>query len=105
MWSLKPYKSPPSKCPACSYANSGFEQYIFTGVHILGRGTCASCRTMYIHNWPIAHGAEFPIAFTDNGIATYDERAYQWLARPLIRAIKQDLKVEAPVKRIIRRRD
>lgn len=104
MWSLKPYKSPPSKCPKCSHENAGFTKHIFTGVHILGEGTCDICGTNYFHNWPIGHGLEFPISFTNNGLARYPPKAYHWMARPLIRAVKKGLKVTVTVRRDVRKR-
>jgi len=103
MWSLKPYKSPPSTCPGCNSKNEGFNEYIFTGVNILGKGVCSTCGMSYYHNWPIGHGAHFPISFNDNGIARYPEKAAQWLANPLIKSMKQDLRIEASVKRQVRK--
>ncbi len=104
MWSLKPYKSPPSKCPKCLHENAGFTKHIFTGVHILGEGACGSCGTYYYHNWPIGHGAEFPISFTNNGLAKYPPKAYHWMAKPLIESVKKGLRVTAPIRREVRKK-
>ena len=104
MWSLKPYKSPPSKCPKCSHKNAGFQTYFFTGAHILGEGDCKGCGSHYFHNWPIGHGAEFPVAFTNNGIAKYPVKADQWMARPLIKAVQDDFRVAAPILRNVRKK-
>ena len=103
MWSLKPLISPPSTCPGCNSENEGFAEYIFTGTHILGKGVCACCGLDYYHNWPVGHGADFPISFNLNGTARYPEKAAQWLARPLIKAVKQNLSINAPVRREVKK--
>lgn len=102
MWSLKPYHSPPSICPGCNCQNYGFREYFFTGVHILGKGCCSGCGMEYYHNWPVGHGADFPIAFSTNGVAKFPDKAAMWMAKPLIKAIKKNLRTDAPVFRRVR---
>jgi hypothetical protein len=53
----------------------------------------------YYHNWPIGHGMDFPITFNDNGTASFPERAANWLARPLIKAIKNQESNNAIIER------
>ena len=103
MWSLKPLNSPPSTCPGCNSENKGFTNYQFTGLHILGIGNCAHCGMKYYHNWPVGHGADFPIAFNDNGAHNYPEKAANWLAQPLIKAINKNLKGAASVERLVKK--
>lgn len=103
MWSLKPFKSPKSKCPKCSFENEGFTTYYFIGPHILGYGKCYNCEIFYHHNWPIGHGADFPIAFSENGVAQYSEKSYQWMVKPLVKAVKTELQLDVPIKQIVRR--
>ena len=103
MWSLKPFKSPKSKCPKCSFENEGFTTYTFIGPHILGYGTCYNCEIFYHYNWPIGHGADFPIAFAENGVAQYAEKSYQWMVKPLITAVKTEFPLDVPIKQIVRR--
>jgi hypothetical protein len=103
MWSLKPYDSPPSTCPGCELDNEGFENYRFTGLHILGIGRCNHCGTEYFHNWPVGHGVDFPISFDGNGKARYPAKSAQWLAGPLIKSIKEGLNSTAKVVRKINR--
>ncbi len=103
MWSLKPYKSPPSICPGCREENPGFEEYIPTGIHILGKGACSGCGLEYYYNWPIGHGAHFPVSFDGNGIANYPPEAKQWFAIPLIDTIKKGREVACKIKRTVRK--
>ena len=103
MWSLKPLNSPPSTCPGCNSDNAGFDDYQFTGLHILGIGYCTNCGMKYYHNWPIGHGADFPISFNHNGTAGYPDKAAVWLAKPLIKAIKGNLSTAALVDRCVKK--
>lgn len=103
MLSIKPLRSPASVCPLCKEDNDGFSEFLFFGQHILGRGNCAKCGTFYHHNWPVGHGAQFPIAFTNNGKACYAERSALWMAQPLIRSVKNDRSIEVTVDRRINR--
>ncbi len=102
MLALKPLKSPHSVCPACGKSNNSFDSCDLFGIHILGSGNCAHCGVRYYHNWPLGHGSHFPIAFTDNGKARYSEKASQWMAKPLIKAVKQRLGFYAEIHRVIR---
>ena len=98
MWSLKPVKSPPSTCPRCTHQNSGFAESFFVASQILGKGNCENCDLKYYHNWPIGHGQEFPIAFS-NGLATYSQKAKLWLAEPLINAINENRVTNPDIRR------
>ncbi|GJM27987.1 MAG: hypothetical protein DHS20C17_06220 [Cyclobacteriaceae bacterium] len=102
MWSIKPYKSPPSECPECKHCNGGFKQYSFVGAQILGNGSCEACGCTYYHNWPIAHGADYPVTYSNRGKWNYSIKA-RWLAEPMIRTIKNDGRINAKIKRTIRK--
>lgn len=101
MLSLKPLISPITTCPNCGKENSGFDTYEFLGQHILSTGKCLKCQVFYYHNWPIGHGEQFSIAFTDNGKAKYADQAGQWLAQPLIRGVKEGRKHKVIIRRNI----
>ena len=101
MWSLKPINTPSSICPRCQHQNPGFGEYLFVASQVLGQGKCAQCNLRYFHNWPIGHGAEFPIAFA-NGIASFPKKSYSWLAAPVMSAINENKTVHAQIARDIR---
>lgn len=102
MWSIKPLKSPPSVCPECNQNNPGFNGYQFIGGHIIGYGSCESCGGSYYHNWPIGHGADFSVTYSENGRRNYRPGA-NWIADPLIRAMKSNQQINPKVKRQIRK--
>ena len=103
MWSLKPFQSPKSNCPKCAFKNEGFASYYFIGAHILGYGKCDNWDVFYYYNWPIGHGADFPISFSENGLARYSEKSYQWMVKPLVKAVNTDLHLDVPIKKIVRK--
>ena len=101
MLALKPLQSPESVCPVCDRHNGAFNQYDFYGSQIISQGKCEHCSTRYYHNWPIGHGAHFPLTFTNNGKARYSAKAEAWLAKPLINAVKQKLNSPANIHRTV----
>ena len=46
---------------------------------------------------------DFPISFTDNGTSSFSEKAACWLAKPLIKAIKNDLTGSASIERQVKK--
>ncbi len=103
MLAFKPLHTPASVCPQCQGTNAGFENYDFYGQHILSKGACTHCGVEYVHNWPVAHGALFPITFTNNGIAQYPAKSAVWMAQPLISSYKSGQEGPGMVSRIQRR--
>ncbi len=103
MLALKPLNSPTSVCPQCKSDNEGFGNFDFFGQHILSSGVCRNCATEYTHNWPVGHGALFPITFSKNGVANYPDKSALWMAKPLIHHYKSEIIAAVEVKRMVKR--
>jgi hypothetical protein len=74
-------------CVKCQSTSVDIKDFIFEGIHVLVDCVCRTCSTRFYHTLPVAHDAQTPIAFSEDGsITRFDESARIWLAQPLIDA-------------------
>jgi hypothetical protein len=79
------------KCPSCGCQLSEAKGLFFQGTHLLADIPCSCCDVEYYHTVPLAHDAIFPVAFTkDFTKVSYDLKAKDWQALPLIVSMKEE---------------
>lgn len=88
------------ECPNCG-KESTFQKIVFEGIHTLVRSRCETCGVDFFQTLPIGHDLLFPTTFNENGSIRGDDKATQWLSKPLITALFHDAKVQVKIKKEI----
>src|SRR5690242_17660691 len=72
-------------CHLCSHESVDLGDYVFQGIHIIGKYNCPACAGSFFQTLPVGHDLLFPMSFDDKGkrLKT-DPSAEQWLVRPLL---------------------
>lgn len=88
------------ECPNCGN-RSTFQTIVFEGIHTLVRSRCETCRVNFFQTLPIGHDLLFPMTFNEHGSIRVDDKATQWLSKPLIAALFHDAKVRVKINKEI----
>src|ERR1700759_4804941 len=88
-------------CLRCESTSVDIKDIIFEGIHVLVDCDYKNCSTRFYHPLQIAHDAQTPISFSEDGsIAKFDESAKTWLALPLMNALfSKNYKIEPEIQK------
>ncbi len=99
MISVKPVAAFDFHCPKCTLSVVTEDTLFFQGMHVLAECTCSNCDFIFYHTLPIGHDLLFPIRLSINGTESfYPSGAKEWLALPLLRAIRQQVQKNFQIK-------
>ena len=101
---VKPVLAFDLHCPKCALPLATEDTLFFQGMHVLAECNCLQCDLELWHTLPIGHDLLFPIQVSRSGDESfYPPNSKDWLAMPLIRAIKQDSQQSFQIKKNVNR--